>query len=125
MAELQSRERKISNLFENSFIGMVRLSLHDWTLLEVNEAFRKIAARVPMDAGHNFLSSLPPIDQSNLKAELYDKGSVKDFKTYIRCSDGTLLWISFSGRVYFNDGYVEGIVADSTSQVKAEEKLRE
>jgi PAS domain S-box-containing protein len=125
MDELRSREQKYRNLFENSLIGMVRISLHDWTLLEVNEAFRKIAAKVPLDAGHNFLSSLPAIDQSNLKAELYDKGSVEDFKTYIRCSDGTLLWISFSGRVYFSDGYVEGIVADSTSQVKAEEKLRE
>jgi two-component system, cell cycle sensor histidine kinase and response regulator CckA len=125
LEELQAREQKYRNLFENSLIGMVRLSLHDWTLLEVNEAFRRIAAKVPLDVGHNFLGCLPPVGQSTLKAELYEKGSVENFETHIRCSDGALLWISFSGRVYFNDGYVEGIVADNTLRVKAEEKLRE
>ena len=125
MNELRGREQKYRNIFENSLIGMIRLSLHDWTLLEVNETFRRMAAKVPLDVGHNFLACFAPVEQSKLKAELYDQGSVENFETRIRCSDGTMLWISFSGRAYFNDGYIEGIVSDRTSRVRAEEELRE
>jgi two-component system cell cycle sensor histidine kinase/response regulator CckA len=125
MEELRAREQKYRTFFENSLIGMVRLSLHDWTLLEVNEAFRRMAAKVPLDVGNNFLGSLAPLDQSKLKAELYNKGSVENFETRIQCSDEMMLWISFSGRVYFNEGYVEGVVVDSKSRVKAEERLHE
>jgi len=125
LGDLQAREQKYRNLFEHSLIGIIRLSLHDWTLLEVNEIFRKMTAKVPLDVGRNFLACLPPLDQANLKAELYNKGLVENFESHIRCEDGTLLWISFSGQVYFSDGYIEGIVADSTRRIKAEEKLRE
>jgi PAS domain S-box-containing protein len=125
MEGLQAREQKYRNLFENSLIGMVRLSLRDWTLLEMNEAFRRMATKVPLDVGQNFLECLPSIDQSHLKATLYNKGSVETFDTHFRCSDGTLLWLSFWGRVHFSDGYIEGIVADNTLRAKAGEKLRE
>ena len=125
LGDLQAREQKYRNLFEHSLIGIIRLSLHDWTLLEVNETFRRMTAKVPLDVGRNFLACLPPLDQANLKAELYNKGLVENFESHIRCEDGTLLWISFSGQVYFSDGYIEGIVADSTRRIKAEEKLRE
>lgn len=125
MDEMGARERKYRSLFENSLIGMVRLSLHDWTLLEANEAFKKFAASVPLVVGDNFLACLTSLDQSKLKAELYKSGTVENFETHIRCSDGTILWILFSGRIYFSDGYVEGIVADNTKRVKAEETLRE
>jgi len=125
LGDLQAREQKYKNLFEHSLIGIIRLSLHDWTLLEVNETFRRMTAKVPLDVGRNFLACLPPLDQANLKAELYNKGMVENFESHIRCEDGTLLWISFSGQVYFSDGYIEGIVADSTRRIKAEEKLRE
>jgi len=125
LGDLQAREQKYKNLFEHSLIGIIRLSLHDWTLLEVNETFRRMTAKVPLDVGRNFLACLPPLDQANLKAELYNKGLVENFKSHIRCEDGTLLWISFSGQVYFSDGYIEGIVADSTRRIKAEEKLRD
>ena len=125
LGDLQAREQKYKNLFEHSLIGIIRLSLHDWTLLEVNETFRRMTAKVPLDVGRNFLACLPPLDQANLKAELYNKGLVENFESHIRCEDGTLLWISFSGQVYFSDGYIEGIVADSTRRIKAEEKLRD
>ena len=123
--QLRAREQKYKNLFENSLVGMVRLSLHDWTLLEANEAFKKISSRIPLVLGENLLARMMPIDQSRLKTQLYNTGFVENFETRMRCSDGTFMWVSFSGRVYFNDGYVEGVVLDTTSRVQAEEKLRE
>lgn len=123
--ELQALEQKYSNRYDNTPIGMVRVSLDDWTLLEMNEEFRKIAGRIPLKAGEDFLRCLPATDQSVLKAELYDNGSVRHFETHVGCADGTTIWLSFSGRVHSSEGYIEGIVGDVTACAKTEEKLRE
>ncbi len=125
MEELRAREQKFRNLFENSLVGMVRMSLHDWTVLEANDAFRTIFERVTPTLNQNFLGYFPTADQSLLKAELYEKGFAEHFETSVRCSDGSYLWISFSGKVFFKDGYVEGVVNDITSRVNAEERNRE
>jgi two-component system cell cycle sensor histidine kinase/response regulator CckA len=125
MEELRASERKFRNLFENSMVGMVRMSLHDWTLLETNEAFRKMFSSVSSDLYRNFLAQLPLQHQSILKAQLYEKGLVENFETHLQSIDGKTLWISFSGRVFFKDGYVEGVVNEITSRVEAEEQVRE
>jgi two-component system cell cycle sensor histidine kinase/response regulator CckA len=125
MEELRTSEKKFRNLFENSMVGMVRLSLHDWTLLDTNEAFRKMISNVTSDLYRNFLGQLPSQHQIALKARLYEKGHVENFETQLHTTDGKTLWISFSGRVFFKDGYVEGVVNNITSRVEAEEHLRE
>lgn len=123
--KLRAREQKCSNLFEDSLIGMARLSLHDWTLVEMNKVFKGMVAKIPLHVGNSFLACLETLDQSKLKAALSNKGTVENFETRIRCSDGAILWISFSGREYLDEGYIEAIVVDSTARVKAEERLRE
>ena len=125
MEELSAREQKFRNLFENSLVGMVRLSLHDWTVIEANEAFRVMFANVSPVIHQNFLANFPAAEQSALKEKLYEKGFVEYFETHLRCNDGSYLWISFSGKVYFKDGYVEGVVNNITSRVNAEERNRE
>ncbi|HEY6952499.1 MAG TPA: ATP-binding protein [Bacteroidota bacterium] len=123
--ELRASEQKYRNLFESSLVGMIRFSLHDWTMLESNDAFKKMFAKISSKSGDNFLSCLLPENQTKLKEELYGKGYVENFESQIECSDDVELWISFSGRVSFKDGYVEGVVSDITSRVKAEETMRE
>jgi two-component system cell cycle sensor histidine kinase/response regulator CckA len=125
MEELRTREQKYRNLFENSLVGMVRLSLHDWTLLETNDAFDKMFKGVLSNVHYDFLSLLSPADQARLKAEIYNTGYVENFETSLKLPDGDSLWISFSGRVFFNDGYVEGIVNDITARKSVEEQLHE
>ena len=125
LEELREREAKYRNLFENSLIGMFRVSLNDWKILEVNESLRKILAPVSLPSDPGFLSYFNPDDQASLKEHLYDHGSVQNYETFLKRTDGTYLWISFSARVFFKDGYVEGVVSDITDRKLAEEKIRE
>lgn len=122
---LRAGEQIYRSFFENSVVAMLRLSLQDWTILEANEAFRKMFAAVPLDVKSNFLECLPTVDQTRLKTELQEKDVVENFETTVQCSDGTPLWISISGRQHFNDGYIDGVVIDRTSSFKAAERLRE
>ncbi len=125
LEEMQVSEQKFRNLFENSLVGMLRLSLHDWVVLETNGAFRTMFADVVSGPEFNFLSHFPPTDQTKLKEQLYNKGVVEHYETSARRKDGSTLWISFAGRVSFKDGIVEGVVIDITSRVRAEDRSRE
>jgi hypothetical protein len=91
----------------------------------MNEAFRRVAAKIPLEVGENFIACFSPADQSKLKAALHDKGIVEYPETSMYCSDGSLLWVSVAVRAYFKAGYVEGIVLDNTARMKTEERLRE
>ncbi len=118
-------KQKYSDLFANSLVGMVRLSLHDWTILEANRTFLDFASKIPLAAGENFLTCMSPSDQEKFKAGLYDEGGLRRFETGVRCSDGSTQWLSFSGQVYFREGYVDCVITDTTDRVDAEARLRE
>ena len=125
MEDLRASEQKYRNLFENSLVGMIRLSLHDWTTIEVNDAYKIMCADIRGDSQDHFLSLFTPDDQIRLKEELYTKGFVEHLEARVKKNDGTWKWISFSGRVFFKDGYIEGVVVDNTAERRAQEQIRE
>src|SRR5512135_495590 len=88
--QLRALEQKYRDLFDNSLVRMVRVSLHDWNILEANEAFKKLAAKIPLRMGDNLLAYLEPAEQEKIKAELYGKGSLEQYEFHVRCSDGTI-----------------------------------
>ncbi len=123
--EADGWKEKYMNLFGNSLVGMIRLSLHDWSILEANHTFLQMAANIPLSVGRNFLNCLNPGDQEKFKTRLYNEGVIDGFQGDLHCSDGSTLWLSVSGRVYYQEGYADCVVMDVTSRVNAEERLRE
>ncbi len=112
-------------LFENSVVGIVRMSLHDWNILEANKAFREMMKKIPLSTGQSFLTCVAPGDQEGFKARLYEEGFAHGFETCVRSSDGSVMNLSISGRVHFEEGLVDGFVTDVTSRARAEKRLRE
>ena len=124
LEELSRSEQKYRNLFENSLAGVIRISLQDRRVLDANNAYLKMVGE-DFEAARDFLVKLPPGDQGRLMESLYEHGVVENFETHLKRSDGSRLWISFSGRIFQAEGYVEAVMIDISTRIQAEERIRE
>ena len=50
--------------------------------------------------------------------------TVKNFEAEVTTKDGSRKWVSYSARIYPEDGYIEGVIIDINEQKIAEEELR-
>jgi len=125
LEQLSRSEQKYRNLFENSLAGVVRILLQDRTAVDLNRALLKMIGDQSVEEARRFLFRIPLPDQDRLMAALQNKGTVENFETHLKRPDGSTLWISFSGRSFPNDGYIEAVIIDITERMRAEERIRE
>ncbi|MBD2128601.1 PAS domain S-box protein [Microcoleus sp. ZQ-A2] len=122
--ELQQSEQKYRNLFHNSLVGMFRNSLADGTVLDANEAVLKMFGFDSYQGVRTIDLYANPADRENLKQQLLEQGFVENFESQVRRQDGSLFWVSYSGKLYGKEGYLEGVMIDITERKQAEEALR-
>lgn len=123
LEEIRQSEQKYRNLFENSLVGIVRSSIETGTLLEANNALLRLFGVSNLDEAKTSISSLA--DAERITRLLRQNGRVDNFETQFKRSDGSVLWVSFSGRLFAQEGYLEGVIVDITARKKAEEQIRE
>ena len=122
--ELQQSEQKYRNLFHNSLVGMFRNSLADGTVLDANEAVLKMFGFDSYQGVRTIDLYANPADRENLKQQLLEQGFVENFESQVRRQDGSLFWVSYSGKLYAKEGYLEGVMIDITERKQAEEALK-
>ncbi|MCP4114600.1 MAG: PAS domain S-box protein [Desulfobacteraceae bacterium] len=126
---LGDSEEKYRNLYENAQIGLVRTRLSDGLFLEANQRLVEMFGYDSRDELIRRLSITDlyaePEERSHMIAELKEKGEVRNYEARFRKRDGSIWWLRFSGRLYWDKGYFEGVAADITENKEAEaEKAR-
>lgn len=123
LEEVRESEQKYKNLFENSLVGIVRSSIEDGKLLEANTQLLRLFGVNDMEEARTSISNLA--DSERITRLLRQNGRVDNFETQFKRSDGSVLWVSFSGRLFSKEGYFEGVIVDITGRKEAEEQIRE
>ncbi len=122
MVELAKRELKYRNLFENSLAGMVRLSSNSWDVLEANRALLEmLGVKTPEEVKQVF-ETMPAADRERILTALLKHGTMKNLEVTVRRFDSTEACISFSGTLFSDQGYIEGVLIDVTERKRLEAK---
>ena len=122
MEELAKSERKYRNLFENSLAGMVRLSSDTWDVLEANRALLEMLGVKTPEEVKKIFESISTADRDQILATLKNRGTIKNLEVTVRRFDQTEACISFSGTLFSEKGYVEGVLIDVTERKRLEAK---
>ncbi|HEY9597583.1 MAG TPA: PAS domain S-box protein, partial [Cyanophyceae cyanobacterium] len=121
--ELQRSEQKYKNLFHNSLIGIFRNRLSDGLVLEANAAILEMFGFDSYEGLKAVDLYINPNDRDVLKRLLFERGYVENFETQVRRKDGSIFWVSYSGKLYAKENYLEGVMIDITQRKLAEEAL--
>jgi PAS domain S-box-containing protein len=121
--EVSRHEEKFRNLFENSLVGMFRLSFDDWSILEGNSSLFRILAATSVEDANMAFSTMPLTDRDRFKTTLLGGETVRGFETRFITAQGTID-VAISGKLFVESGFVEGVIEDVTQRKRAEKQLK-
>ncbi len=116
-------EAKYRNLFDNSLVGMFRISLSDFGVLDSNKTFLSVFKNNTPDEGRNVFRSISEASREILIDRLKRNGILENEEIELTRDDGSSFWISVTCRLHQSEGYAEGIVLDVTERKHAEDRL--
>ncbi|RPI01197.1 MAG: PAS domain S-box protein, partial [Ignavibacteriae bacterium] len=122
LEELAKSELKYRNLFENSLAGMVRLSSDSWDVLEANRALLEMLGVKTQKEVRQIFETIPVTDRDQILTAFKNQGTIKNLEITVRRFDTTEACISFSGNLFAEKGYVEGVLIDVTERKRLEAK---
>jgi len=122
--QIQQSEQKYRNLFHNSLVGIFRNALADGTVLDANAAALKMFGLDSYKGVKAVDLYVNPAERETLKQLLIERGVVENFETQLRRKDGSVIWVSYSTKLYAKEGYLEGVIIDITERKQAEEALK-
>jgi PAS domain S-box-containing protein len=122
LEELAKSELKYRNLFENSLAGMVRISADSWNVLEANRALLEMLGAKTPDEVKQIFETIPTADRDQILTTLKNHGTIKNLEITVQRFDKTEACISFSGALFPDKGYAEGVLIDVTERKRLEAK---
>lgn len=125
--KLRISEETYRNLFHNAQVGLFRSRLSDGVILEANH---QIAEMFGYASREEFMADFVAKDHYVDEAQrdemlklLNENGEVRHYEAEFWRKDGSTVWMLYSARIYPEEGWLEGVMEDITSRVKAEKKL--
>ncbi|MBW4685483.1 MAG: PAS domain S-box protein [Komarekiella atlantica HA4396-MV6] len=125
---LQRSEAKFRNIFENSQVGIFRTRLSDGLILDANQ---RLADLFGYDSPDEMIGKkqttdcyVNSSDRQKAVELLKWNDELQNFEVQLRKQDGTLFWGLYSTRLNTADGCMEGVIADISDRVSAEEALQ-
>jgi PAS domain S-box-containing protein len=122
-------EKKYRNIFNNAQIGLFRSRISDGKILECNDRFAQIVGyQNREECISDFVASqhyADPGTRERMVALIKENGEIQNFEARATRSDGSMIWVLYSGFLNYEKGYIEGVLADITEHKQAEEALRE
>jgi PAS domain S-box-containing protein len=123
LEELAKKERKYRNLFENSLAGMVRLVVDSWDVIDANRTLLEMLGVKTPEEIKKFLQTIPDTDRDKLLSTLKNQGKIKNFETSVRRANNSEVQISFSGSLFPQEGFIEGVIIDITERKRLEARF--
>ena len=127
--KLRESEIRFRHLYNNAMVGLYRARFSDGVLLEINQHFAELAGyKTVAECMEDFVAPehyADPKVREQMLEQIMQNGAVKHFEAeFIRKND-TPIWVSFSARLYPEDGYIEGTLVDITDRKQLESQLRQ
>ncbi|MEA3324498.1 MAG: PAS domain S-box protein, partial [Euryarchaeota archaeon] len=126
---LLESEEKYRTIYNNTQVGLYRSRLSDGKMLMVNNRMAEIFGYdSPEKAVAEYIASehyVDPKKREELLDILREHGKFTNFEARVTRSDGSVVWIQYSGTLFPEKGYFEGVATDITEQKAAEEALLE
>jgi PAS domain S-box-containing protein len=127
-AALREGVEKYRNLFNNAQVGMFRSGMDDGKFFEANDALARMFGyedRVDIldaeyIAGDNYVD---PGTRETLLAIIREHGEFRNFEARLYRKDRSVAWFRYSGRIFPEKGYIEGVIADITEEKRMKERL--
>lgn len=124
---LRQSEDRYENLYANAPVGLLRTRISDGRLLACNEYISHALGFENKDSclRECFFSELyvEPGDRAKLIESLRENGIVKDYELKLRHRDGHIVCVRYSGKIYPEKGYIEGVGIDITEEKENEQKM--
>lgn len=125
---LRDGEEKYRNLFNNAQVGMYRTRISDGKFVEANDAFGRMFGyedradilEAEYITADNYVD---PGTRETLLAILREHGEFINFEARLYRKDRSVAWFRYSGRIYPDKGYIEGVAADITEEKRLKEQL--
>ncbi|MGD8980800.1 MAG: transporter substrate-binding domain-containing protein [Desulfobacterales bacterium] len=125
---LRESEEKYRNLFNNAQVGLYRTRISDGKFVEANDALARMFGYKDradiLDAEYKTSAHyVDPGTREKLLAILQEHGEFRNFEARLFRKDGSAAWFRYSGRIYPEKGYIEGIAADITEEKRLKKRL--
>jgi two-component system cell cycle sensor histidine kinase/response regulator CckA len=125
---LRESEEKYRNLFNNAQVGLYRTRITDGKFVEANDALARMFGyenRADILDSEYMTSDnyVDPGTREKLLAILREHNEFINFEARLYRKDRSVAWFRYSGRIYPEKGYVEGIGADITEEKRLKKRL--
>jgi len=125
---LRDSEERYRNLFNNAQVGLYRTRISDGKFVEANDA---LAGMFGYEDSADILDAeyitadnyVDPGTREKLLAILREHGEFRNFEARLYRKDRSAAWFRYSGRIYPEKGYIEGVAADITEEKRLEKRL--
>ncbi|MDN4164767.1 PAS domain S-box protein [Cytophagales bacterium LB-30] len=111
---LYRSEKKFRNLFENSLVAMFRSDAHTGKFIEANQKTLELFEIDSIEGVYTTQFYVEGDACDNLIKALREKENVESQEIQLRTAAGKLIWVSFSARLYKEEGYIEAVLKDIT-----------
>lgn len=122
--EVARSEQKFRNLFEHSMVGMARSSYDGEKIFDANESFLKMYGAATLEQAAEFFKHIHKLYYERVFKRLITQGTLENIELEITRTDGTQMWVSYSARIYPDDGFIESVIHDITAKKNFEEEIR-
>lgn len=125
---LRESEEKYRNLFNNAQVGLYRTRISDGKFVEANDALARMFGYEDradiLDSDYTTVDNyVDPGTREKLLAILQEHSEFINFEARLYRKDRSVAWFRYSGRIYPEKGYVEGIGADITEEKRLKKRL--
>jgi len=127
--QLRQSEEKYRSLYESSLVGMFRTDIRNQRPVTAN---RRLAELFGYDSMTDFMQYFKsehhyrnPEDRKLMLHLLSTHGELHNYELELVRKDGSTFWASCSGKLYAEEGHVEGSIVDITQQKVLVRQLKE
>ncbi len=122
---LRLREEKYRNLFENSLVGMLRYSLREGRIIEVNRALCNLCGATTMEESAELLALIDRAVPEGLVKSVQKNRNLHGIEIALSKGPDAPRWLSFSCTLSSSGDIVDGVFNDITQQKTASKLQRD
>ena len=123
---LRESEEKYRTIYDNAQVGLYRTMFSDGKVLIANKRMAELWGYESTEdcIAHCVASEhyADPGTREKLLDIMREHGKFTNFEARITKRDGTIIWLQYSGALFPEKGYFEGVATDITERVRSEEE---